>query len=161
MSNDRRLTVSRTLAAPPERVFGVLADPGRHTELDGAGMLRGLEDGPRPVTAAGQAFVMNMNQGRLGDYRMRNMVVEFEANRRIVWAPSIYPPGSLARFIGDADPSGHIYRWELVPTSDGGTEVTHVYDWNGVKDPNALKFYPRVSVEQLEGTLDRLDAATR
>src|SRR5271165_695510 len=62
VDDDRQLQVSRIIDAPPERIFAVLADPARHRELDGAGMLHGLDSGDAPVTAAGQAFVMNMNQ---------------------------------------------------------------------------------------------------
>lgn len=45
MGDSERLTVTRTVAAGPAQVFAVLADPARHTEVDGAEMLRGLADG--------------------------------------------------------------------------------------------------------------------
>jgi hypothetical protein len=51
--SEKRLRVTATLAAPPERVFALLADPAKHTELDGAGMLRGLDSGRSPLTASG------------------------------------------------------------------------------------------------------------
>jgi uncharacterized protein YndB with AHSA1/START domain len=157
--SEKQIQVTGTLAAPPERVFALLADPARHTELDGAGMLRGLESGPSPVTGTGDAFVMNMNQDGLGDYRMRSEITAFEAGRRIAWAPAIHPPGALNHLIGELDPSGHQYIWEL-EHADGGTQVTHTYDWSGVKDENALPLYPRVSAEQLAGSIERLRAAT-
>jgi uncharacterized protein YndB with AHSA1/START domain len=161
MSDAQQLRINRTIAAPPDQVFALLADPDRHTGLDGAGMLRGLASEPVPITATGQAFVMNMNQDGIGDYQMRNEVVSFEPGRRIGWAPSIHPPGSLRHVIGDLDPSGHVYEWELEPTSDGRTTVTHTYDWSGVTDPKALPLYPRVSEQQLTGTLDRIEVALR
>ena len=159
MDDDRQLQVSRIIDAPPERIFAVLADPARHRELDGAGMLRGLDSGDAPITAAGQAFVMNMNQDGIGDYQMRSEIVVYEADRRIGWAPAIHPPGALAHIIGELDPSGHTYVWELEPAGDGRTKVTHTYDWSGVRDQNALNLYPRVSKEQMEGSLDRVAAA--
>jgi hypothetical protein len=97
VDDNRQLQVSRIIDAPPGRIFAVLADPARHRELDGAGMLRGLDSGDAPVTAAGQAFVMNMNQDGIGDYQMRSEIVVYEADRRIGWAPAIHPPGALAR----------------------------------------------------------------
>ncbi|WP_300013948.1 SRPBCC family protein [Pseudonocardia sp.] len=161
MSEERSLQVSGTIDAPPERVFALLADPAQHTELDGAGMLRGLDEGPSPVSGVGDAFVMKMNQDGIGDYRMRSEVVDFEPGRRIAWAPAIHPPGSLSHVIGELDPSGHTYGWELEPTADGGTKVTHTYDWSGVRDEGALALYPRVSQEQMSASLTRLGDALR
>ena len=61
----------------------MLADPARHRELDSAGMLRGLDSGDAPITAAGQAFVMNIEpETDIGDYQMRNEIVIYEADRR-------------------------------------------------------------------------------
>ena len=37
----RPVSVSRRIAAPPEAVLRVLADPARHPQLDGSGMVRG------------------------------------------------------------------------------------------------------------------------
>lgn len=161
MSDDRKLQASGTIDAPPERVFALLADPSRHTELDGAGMLRGVESPSGPVTAVGDSFVMNMNQEGIGDYRMRNEITDFEADRRITWAPAIHPPGSLQHVIGELDPSGHTYGWKLTPTPDGGTQITHTYDWSGVTDENALALYPRVSQEQMSGSITRIGDALR
>jgi uncharacterized protein YndB with AHSA1/START domain len=159
VSDDRELQVSRIIDAPAERIFAVLADPGRHPEIDGAGMLRGLDSGDAPVTAVGQSFVMNMNQDGIGDYQMRSEIVLYEYGCRIGWAPAIHPPGALAHVIGELDPSGHTYVWELEPAGEGRTKVTHTYDWSGVRDQNALGLYPRVSKEQMEASLDRVAAA--
>jgi hypothetical protein len=48
MSKDRSLQVSGTIDAPPDKAFALLADPARHTELDGAGMLRSTPVGRCP-----------------------------------------------------------------------------------------------------------------
>lgn len=157
--SETQLRVSRTVAAQPDQVFALLADPGRHTEIDGANMLRGVASEQGPITAVGQAFVMNMNQEGIGDYQMRNEVVSFEPGRRIGWAPSIHPRGSLQHVIGDLDPSGHVYEWELEPAPGGGTQLTHTYDWSGVTDAKARPLYPRVSRDQMAGTIDRIEAA--
>lgn len=159
MAEDRKQQVSGTVAAPPSAVFALLSDPARHTELDGAGMLKGLDSGASPVSGVGDAFVMNMNQDGIGDYQMRSEITVFEADRAIAWAPTIHPPGSLHHVIGDMDPSGHVYGWELEPTADGGTAVTHTYDWSGVRDESALGLFPRVSTEQMSATIARIGDA--
>lgn len=158
---ERSQQVRGTVDAAPERVFALLADPARHTELDGAGMLRGLDEETGPVGGVGDAFVMKMNQDGIGDYRMRNEITDFEPGRRITWAPSIHPPGSLTHIIGELDVSGHTYGWELEPTSEGGTQVTHTYDWSGVRDEGALALYPRVSEEQMSASITRIGDALR
>ena len=158
MDDDRQLQVSRIIDAPPERIFAVLADPARHRELDGAGMLRGLDSGDAPITAAGQAFVMNMNQDGIGDYQMRSEIVVYEADRRIGWAPAIHPPGALAHIIGELDPSGHTYVWELEPAGDGRTKVTHTYDWTLLTDRNRLPRARSTTAAKLRASLDRLAA---
>jgi uncharacterized protein YndB with AHSA1/START domain len=160
MHDSQQLEVTETVAAPPEKVFALLADPSRHTEIDGAGMLRGLASGRSPISGIGDSFVMNMNQDGLGDYQMRNEVVDFEPNRRIVWAPSIHPPGALSQVIGDLDPSGYCWSWELEPTAAGGTRLTHTYDWSGVRDQRALPLFPRVTEKHMADSIRRIAEAT-
>lgn len=161
MSDSQQLEVTETVPAAPEKVFALLSDPSRHVEIDGAGMLRGLASGPSPVTGIGDAFVMNMNQDGLGDYQMRSEIVDFEPGRRIVWAPAPYPPHALRDKIGDVDASGHIWGWELEPTPTGGTRVTHIYDWSGVRDSRALPLFPRVTEEQMAASIALVADATR
>lgn len=122
-------------------------------------MLRGLASGPSPVTGVGDAFVMNMEQDGIGSCQMRSEVTDFEPGRVVAWSPAIYPEGSLKEIIGDLDPRGHIYRWELAAAPEGGTMVTHTYDWTAVTDPDTLGLYPRVSQEQMQGTITKLSEA--
>ncbi|MGQ0572622.1 MAG: SRPBCC family protein [Pseudonocardia sp.] len=157
--SDKKIQVTGTVAATPEQVFALLADPARHTELDGAGMLRGLESGPSPVTGTGDAFVMNMHQDAFGGYQMRSEITAFEPNRKIAWAPDIHPKGALSAHIGDLDPCGQQYIWELEPDADGGTRITHTYDWSGLRDKSAEGIYPIVSAEAMRRTIERLGEA--
>jgi hypothetical protein len=46
------VSVSRRIDASADRIFELLSDPARHTELDGSGMLRGLSSGAA-VSAVG------------------------------------------------------------------------------------------------------------
>ena len=114
--DERRIQVTGKVAAPPAALFAVLSDPARHVEVDGADMLRGLDSGPSPVTGTGDAWVMNMEQDGIGRYQMRSEVVRYERDRAIAWAPAIHPPGALNHVIGELDPSGHVWVWELEPT---------------------------------------------
>jgi hypothetical protein len=76
------ITVSRRIGAPASVIFPILADPGRHRELDGSGMVRGVVSGTT-ISAVGDVFVMSMYFDELGDYQMINHVVEYQSDRRI------------------------------------------------------------------------------
>jgi Polyketide cyclase / dehydrase and lipid transport len=155
MDTSKKLHASKVINAPADEIFALLADPNRHTDLDGADMLRGLAAETPPLAAIGQVFTMNMNQPDLGDYRMVNTVTAFLPGARIGWGPAVDPSCALAEQLGDMTASGHTYTYDLHPV-DGGTEVTQTYDWTGVKDPNFEALFPRVSTDQLAGTLDKI-----
>lgn len=151
----KKLQASKVINAPADDIFALLADPNRHTELDGAGMLRGIEGESPPISIVGQVFTMNMNQPDLGDYRMVNSVTAFVPGSRIGWAPRVDPSCELAEKLGDMDAGGHTWTYDLREVEDG-TEVTQTYEWMSVKDPDFEKFFPRVSQEQMAGSLDKL-----
>lgn len=158
MDFDKQLQASKVIPAPPEKIFELLADPNRHTDLDGAGMLRGIEGDAAPIKGIGQVFTMNMHQPDLGDYRMVNTVTAFVENSRVGWGPRVDPTSSLAEKLGDMDAGGHTFTYDLAE-ADGGTEVTVTYEWMSVKDPGFEAFFPVVSQEQLAGSLDELAKA--
>ena len=160
MDNSRKLQVSKVIDAPAADIFAILASPDRHHEIDGAGMLRGVEGEAQPIAAIGQVFVMNMHQDALGDYRMVNSVTAFVPDARIGWSPAIDPSCELASKLGDMQVGGHTYTYDLSEGEDG-TTVTQTYEWMSVKDPQFLEMLPLVSEEQLAGTLDRLAEAVR
>jgi hypothetical protein len=103
---------------------------------------------------------MNMHADDLGDYRMINKVSAYLPPGRIGWAPQLDPSCELAGKVGDMEVGGHTYTYDL-REGDGGTEVTQTYEWMSVKDEQFLKFFPRVSQEQMETTLRNLAAAVR
>ena len=155
-----QIKVTRTVDASPEQLFSLLANPSRHTEIDGAGMLRGVDGGGAPVTGVGDQFVMNMNQEGLGEYQMRNTVTVYEENRTIGWAPELFPLDALKDKIGDIEAKGHTYTWELEP-SGSGTEVTQTYEWSKVTDEAFRGLFPRVSEEQLAESIENAARAAR
>ena len=97
MTDEYATEVSRRIEAPADRIFAILANPQRHTDLDGSGMLRGALSNEM-ITGVGDVFSMNMYLDEVGDYVMMNFVVEFEKNRRIGWEPAP----------GDARPFGRV-----------------------------------------------------
>jgi uncharacterized protein YndB with AHSA1/START domain len=111
-------SVERVIAAPPEAIFELLADPRHHHEIDGSGTVRDAKDAPERLTL-GAKFGMSMHLG-IG-YSMESTVIEFEEGRRIAWQTR--PPNSLAAKIA----GGRIWRYELEPV-DGGTRVRESWD---------------------------------
>lgn len=109
---DRRVMASIEVAAQPEEVFALLADPRRHTEFDGSGSVQGVVSGPERL-ALGATFGMTMKIG--APYRVVNSVVEFDEGRRIAWCHF-----AKAR-----------WRYQLEPTPGGGTEITETFDRSG------------------------------
>ncbi len=139
------LRVSRTVHAAAADVFALLADPGRHVELDASGMVRGHVSGG--ADAVGDVFVMDMHNDRRGDYRTLNRVVARDPDRQFGWAPGV--PGEPAL--------GHTYTYTLLPTADG-VQVVQDYDWSAMTDPDVLARMPRVSRDDLEASLGRVAA---
>ena len=141
-------TVERFIAAPPEQIFDLLADPARHQEIDGSGTVQGTPEGSQRL-ALGSKFGMSMKMG-IG-YSMVNTVVEFEENRRIAWQPR--PSISLmGLFIG-----GRIWRYQLVP-QDGGTLVRESWDISQERQPWSVRGMRSRTVDAMTKTLDRIAA---
>jgi uncharacterized protein YndB with AHSA1/START domain len=152
--------VTKTVDAKPEQLFALLSAPERHTEFDGAGMLRGAEAGSEKITGEGDAFIINMENDALGPYQMRNVVTAYVPNQKIGWAPSLHPLDGYTDKLGDVKATGHTWTWELEPAGSG-TKVTQTYDWSGVKDENFRGFFPMITSEQMSETIDKVaDAAT-
>lgn len=139
--SDRSVAVSKVIASDPGPIFDVLADPGRHGDIDGSRTVLDVRGGGRRL-ALGATFGMDMKLGPL-PYRISNEVVEFEENRRIAWA-----------HLG-----GHRWRYELEPV-DGGTKVTETFDWSTARVPKFIEMmgYPKKHPANMTATLDRLAA---
>jgi uncharacterized protein YndB with AHSA1/START domain len=111
-------TVERVIPAPPERIFALIADPGRHREIDGSGTVRDPKQVPEKL-ALGSKFGMSMKVGI--PYSMVSTVIEYEEGRRLAWQTR--PPGRIPGRIA----GGRIWRYELEPV-EGGTLVKESWD---------------------------------
>jgi uncharacterized protein YndB with AHSA1/START domain len=134
---ERHVSTSRVIAAPAQEIFEVLADPAKHSIIDGSGSLVEAKGNP-PRLFLGAKFGMKMSFHAT----MRNKVVEFEDGRQIGW-----------RHIGQ-----HIWRYELEPV-EGGTKVTETFDWRPSPLPWLLQRQdiPTKNLASMEKTLGRLD----
>jgi uncharacterized protein YndB with AHSA1/START domain len=139
----RVISVSREIAATPERIFELIADPAKQPAWDGNDNLDEAHAGQR-VRGAGAVFTMKLTTGSVRE----NHVVEFEEARRIAWHPSE---------VGRRQP-GHLWRWELEPVGDARTLVTHTYDWTLLTDSNRLPRARSTTPDKLKASLDRLAA---
>ena len=102
MSDGRpgHVSVDERIPAPAATIFGVLADPQAHVELDGSGMVRATT--ARPINGVGDVFTMAMHFPALGDYEMDNHVVESSRPlHRLGTGTRTRPPGGgLRRPVG-------------------------------------------------------------
>lgn len=156
MSPAEQIQATKTVDATPEQLFELLATPARHTEFDGASMLRGVDDkASEQVSGVGDEFIMNMTNSVLGDYQMRNTVVAYQENSKIGWAPELYPSDGYTDKLGDMRAAGHTYTWELEPVASGRTKVTQTYDWSNVTDQDFRGLFPMLNEEQLVDSIDR------
>lgn len=151
--------VSRRIEAPAARIFAILADPDRHLEIDGSGMLQGLASGSA-ISGVGDVFSMKMYFEPLGDYVMINRVVEYVIDRRIGWEPA--PGDGASAQNGDfavGVAPGHRWSFDLNPDGEAATVVTEIYDCCAA--PQALRRALRNGqtwIEAMTTTLARLDA---
>lgn len=150
MSEDDRITVSRTLDAPAPDIFEVLTLPARHTEFDGSGFILS-DDKTDRITETGQVFTMNMSGDHMGgDYQTDNHVVGYDKNHLVAWKTA--PAGT--------EPPGWEWVWELTAHGPDSTEVTLTYDWSAVdQDFRKKVHFPLVTRKELEDSLAGLASA--
>ena len=147
MSDEQRVvSASRVVEVSAEVLFELIADPSRQPSWDGNGNLATAEPGQR-VRAVGDVFTMTLTGGQV----RQNHVVEFDEGRRIAWRPAEV----------DADPPGHLWRWELEPRDDGSTLVTHTYDWTQLTDENRFRRARATLPDNLMASLDGLADAVQ
>lgn len=137
----RQARAERVIDAPPSVIFDVLADPSMHPVIDGSDTVVDANRSNPDRLEEGSRFGMSM-RWKLFPYPIRNVVVEYDEDRRIAWRHF----------------AGHRWRWELEPV-ENGTRVTHTFDWSTSRWPWALELvgYPSENLRGMEGTIERLD----
>ncbi|MBA3282487.1 MAG: SRPBCC family protein [Acidimicrobiia bacterium] len=144
------VTVERLIPAPASEIFDLIADPGRHQEIDGSGSVRdakGKAKGQR--MSLGSTFGMSMKAGL--PYSMNNTVIEFEEDRLLAWQTR--GPGPIGKLVG-----GRIWRYELEPVK-GGTLVKE--SWDITQESPLTKLGVRAlgkkTAENMSATLVRIE----
>ena len=137
------VSASREIAAEPEQIFELIADPAQQPRWDGNDNLASAPAGQR-VRRTGDVFTMTLTRGEVRE----NHVVEFDEGRRMAWRPA--EPGQK--------PPGHLWRWELEPIAASRTKVTHTYDWTRLTDEKRLPRARATTGGKLQASLDRLAA---
>ena len=125
--------------APAHVIFAFVANPYKHSEIDGSGMLKGDVKGPQRLVL-GSKFGVKMKQFGFG-YRQYNKVVEYKENQLIAW--------------NNLSPSR--WRYELKEITPNSTEVISSYD---ERVPFFMHWYAnhecKWAPDALAQTLDRL-----
>jgi uncharacterized protein YndB with AHSA1/START domain len=139
--SDYLITETRTIAAPPQRLFDIVADPAMHPRIDGSGTVRALRTGGPERLSDGAKFAVDMKMG--APYKILNTVVEFEEGRRIAWRHF----------------NGHVWRYTFEPSPGGGTTVTEQWDARHVWNRPILKLlgFPKKNRAGMRATLSRLE----
>jgi uncharacterized protein YndB with AHSA1/START domain len=137
----RIVSASREIAAEPEQIFELIADPAQQPRWDGNDNLACAPAGQR-VRRTGDVFTMTLTRGEVRE----NHVVEFDEGRLMAWRPA--EPGR--------EPPGHLWRWELEPVTASRTKVTHTYDWSELTDENRFTRARATTPDKLLASLDRL-----
>ncbi|GAA3893162.1 hypothetical protein GCM10023084_52530 [Streptomyces lacrimifluminis] len=147
VDNVERFEVTRAIAAPATRIFGLLCDPNGHVAIDSSGMLQSADG--EAVRAAGDSFVVHMDREALNDrpmgrYDVTVEITRFEQDTLIEWTPT-HP---------DFQPSiNHRFGYRLRPTASG-TEVTSYYDWSRIHERyRAAGIFPILQESALRATL--------
>jgi Polyketide cyclase / dehydrase and lipid transport len=145
VTNRDIVSVTRTVAAPAQDIFDLLATPVRHAEIDGSGSVRGVQPRTPQRLSAGTRFGMQMRIGL--PYKILNEVVEFDEPSRIAW-----------RHFG-----GHVWRYLLAPVDDQHTRVTEQFDATGSRAPFVLSLIGarRRNEKAINATLARLQRWAR
>ena len=143
------VSVERVIKAPPDAIFAMLADAGKHASIDGAESVNHASQQSVPLSM-GSKFGMAM-KGRKETlfipYHTNNTVIEYEPDRRIAWKTTF-----LGGRVG-----GRIWRYELTP-AEGGTLVRETWDVSQDKQQRMITAgsIPRKTADGMRATLDRI-----
>jgi hypothetical protein len=141
MSSSDPVMAERIIAAPAQAIFDILADPAKHSVIDGSGTVKAARSQRR--LALGEAFGMSMHNRRLS-YKTNPSVTEFEEGRTVAWR----------------NKGGPTWRYELFP-AESGTRVVETYDLSTMRGGSLIKHTGIAgrTKQNMVKTLERLDRA--
>jgi uncharacterized protein YndB with AHSA1/START domain len=143
------VSVERVIKAPPDKIFALLADAGKHAGIDGTDSVNHASQASVPLSM-GAKFGMAM-RGRketlFVPYRTSNTVIEYEPDRRIAWKTTF-----LGGRVG-----GRIWRYELEAAPEG-TLVRETWDVSQDKQKWMITSgsIPQQTAEGMRATLARI-----
>ncbi|WP_078307296.1 MULTISPECIES: SRPBCC family protein [unclassified Mycobacterium] len=139
----QQISRSVEVSAPATELFGIVADPRRHHELDGSGTV-GQNIRTPDHLEVGSRFSTGMRMFGL-PYRITSTVTALEPDRVVEWR----------------HPLGHRWRWEFDALSPTSTRVTETFDFrNAGPIQNLLNYklagFIKGNTRGIEATLTRL-----
>lgn len=131
---------TRVIAADPQRLFDIVADPAMHPKMDGSGSVQSAREGNPARLSKGAKFGIDMKIG--ASYKITNTVVEFDEPKLIAWRHF----------------NGHVWRYLFEPVGDA-TLVTEQWDARPAKNRLLLRLagFPARNRKGIIATLARLD----
>ena len=143
------VSVERVIKAPPDKIFALVADAGKHASIDGTESVNHASEASVPLSM-GTKFGIAM-RGRKETlflpYRTTNTVIEYEPDRRIAWKTT-FAGGRVG---------GRIWRYELEAAPDG-TLVRETWDVSQDKQKWMITSgsIPQKTAAGMRATLDRI-----
>ena len=143
------VSVERVIKAPPDKIFALVADAGKHASIDGTDSVNHASQTTVPLSM-GAKFGMAM-RGRKETlfipYRTNNTVIEYEPDRRIAWKTTF-----LGGRVG-----GRIWRYELEAAPEG-TLVRETWDVSQDKQKRMITSWsiPQQTADGMRATLERI-----
>ena len=143
------VSVERVIKAPPDKIFALVADAGKHASIDGTESVNHATDASVPLSM-GTKFGIAM-RGRKETlflpYRTTNTVIEYEPDRRIAWKTT-FAGGRVG---------GRIWRYELEAAPDG-TLVRETWDVSQDKQKWMITSgsIPQKTADGMRATLERI-----
>lgn len=139
----QQISRSVDVSAPAAELFGIVADPRRHHELDGSGTV-GQNIRTPDHLEVGSRFSTGMRMYGL-PYRITSTVTALEPDKVIEWR----------------HPLGHRWRWEFEALSPTSTRVTETFDFRNAGPVRLLLNYKlpgfiKGNTRGVEATLTRL-----
>jgi hypothetical protein len=133
------VTESKVIAAEPQQLFDIVADPAMHVEMDGSGTLQATRDEEPARLSMGAKFGMDMKIG--APYKITNTVIEFDEGKQIAWRHF----------------NGHVWRYTFEAV-EGGTLVTEQWDARPATNRIILRLsgFPARNRKGIVATLQRL-----